>query len=409
MNKTFHTENRDTLRKNLTGGSIAILYSGDAPRKTADEYYPFFADRNFVYMTGIEQNSCILFMQESKDSLFIAPPDIMAERWNGRRIKAAEAENSSGVSDIRYAQDFIRYFDNLINSGEIEEVWLDFSKFTADEPDSEAYKLAEYIKERYPFIKIKNLLPIIKKQRLIKKPCEIKALRKAEEATHAGILAMMRACKPDMYEHELKAEFDYALAKIGTVAGFPSIISAGQNNFCIHYNSYAGQLADGDLILCDVGACWDNLIVDVSRAYPCNGKFSDKQKLLYQCAYDTSEYMFGIIKPGMRMGNVDATICDYNFELLKSIGLLDDIKDIGKYMWHGGAHHIGYDVHDVVHAPADMLLAPGMVFCVDIGIYCEEWGIGFRLEDNCLITENGCENLSAAIPRAIEEIEAAMA
>lgn len=408
MEKSFHIENRQTLCKNLPDGSLAILYSGNAPRKTNDEYYPFFADRNFVYLTGIEQNNCVLLMQKSKESLFIAPPDVIAERWNGRRIKAAEAENISGVSDIRYSQDFTSHFDYLIHSRQIEQVYLDFNKFTADEPDCEAYKLATYIKERYPFIIIKNLLPMLKKQRLIKKPCEIEAMRKAETLTRAGILAMMRAAKPGMHEYELKAEFDYTLAKFGTVSGFPPIISAGQNNFCIHYYSYTGQAMDGDLILNDVGACWDNIVVDVSRAFPCNGKFNEKQRLLYQCAYDTSEYMFSIIKPGMLMGDVDAIIRNYNFELLKSAGLLDDIKDIGKYMWHGGAHHVGYDVHDVVYAPADMPLAPGMVFCVDIGIYCEEWGIGFRLEDNCLITENGCENLSASIPRTIDEIEAVM-
>lgn len=408
MEKTFHIENRDTLRKNLPGGSIAILYSGTAPRKTSDEYYPFFADRNFVYLTGIEQSACILLMQGDKDALFIAPPDIMAERWNGRRVKSDEATDISGVTDIRYTQGFTGHFDRLANSGDIENVYLNFNKFTADEPDSEAYKLAAYIKERYPFITLKNLAPFLKKQRLIKKPCEIEAMRKAEDITRAGVLAMMRASKPGMYEYELKAEFDYALAKLGTVPGFPPIISAGENNFCIHYNSYTGKIADGDLILNDVGACWDNIIVDVSRAFPCNGKFSEKQRLLYECAYDTSEYMFSIIKPGMPMRDVDGIIRTYNFEKLKAIGLLDDIKDVGKYMWHGGAHHIGYDVHDAVHVTSDMPLAPGMAFCVDIGIYCEEWGIGFRLEDNCLITETGCENLSAVIPRSIEEIEAVM-
>ena len=116
--------------------------------------------------------------------------------------------------------------------------------------------------------------------------------------------------------------------------------------------------------------------------------------------------MFGIIKPGMPMKDVDAEARRYNAELLVEAGVLDDVKNIGTYMWHGGAHHVGFDVHDAVKKPE--AIAPGMVFCVDIGIYHEEWGIGFRLEDNCLVTETGCENLSVMTPRTIEEIEDTM-
>ena len=127
---------------------------------------------------------------------------------------------------------------------------------------------------------------------------------------------------------------------------------------------------------------------------------------MYECALNTSNHMFRIIKPGMPMGEVDGEIRRYNAALLKDAGVLDDVKDVGRYMWHGGAHHVGFDVHDVVAVPD--VVAPGMVFCVDVGIYHEEWGIGFRLEDNCLVTETGCENLSAMTPRTIQEIEDAM-
>ena len=138
----------------------------------------------------------------------------------------------------------------------------------------------------------------------------------------------------------------------------------------------------------------------------CNGRFSEKQKLLYNCALQTSNHLFSIIKPGYAMAEVDGEIRRYNASLLVDADVLDKAENVGKYMWHGGAHHVGYDVHDVVARPE--VVAPGMVFCVDVGIYHEEWGIGFRLEDNCLVTEDGCENLSAAIPRSIEDIEAVM-
>ena len=160
------------------------------------------------------------------------------------------------------------------------------------------------------------------------------------------------------------------------------------------------------MVLNDVGAQYDNLITDVSRGFPCNGKFTEKQRLLYECALATSNYMFSIIKPGMKMKDVDATIRRYNYERLKDAGVVHSFQDIGTYMWHGGAHHIGFDVHDAILTPE--IIGPNMVFCVDVGIYHEEWGIGFRLEDNCLVTETGCENLSRHIPRTVEDIEAGM-
>ena len=153
-------------------------------------------------------------------------------------------------------------------------------------------------------------------------------------------------------------------------------------------------------------AQYDCMITDVSRAWPCNGKFSERQRILYECVLATSNHLFSIIRPGMKMEDVDATIRRYNAERLVEAGVLKSVDEVGRLMWHGGSHHIGYDVHDMVKRPE--ILAPNMVFCVDVGVYNEEWGIGFRLEDNCLVTEDGCENLSAAIPRTIEDIEAAM-
>lgn len=408
MEQKFHKDNRKELYKLVEKPSLIIMFSGKAPIKTADEYYPFFANRNFVYSTGVESINNI-FMAEVeghhiKETMFILPKDLIAERWTGTRLSAQEVIEKSGIENIEYVDSFQSKFDRLMASGKYDNLYVDFDKNTRDEADSEAFKLAHEVRKLYPFVVLKNVMPLLKKLRTIKKPCEIEAMKKAETITKAGIIAMMKASKPGMYEYQYKAEYDYALMQNGVLSpAFPSIISAGKNNFCIHYYSYKGQAQDGDMILNDVGACWDNECNDVSRGWPCNGKFSEKQRLLYTCAFNTSNHMFDIIKPGMPMADVDATIRKYNFEQLKGIGLCQNFDEVGKYIWHGGAHHVGYDVHDQVDASG--LIVPGMVFCVDVGIYCEEWGIGFRLEDNCLVTENGCENLSKETPRSIEEIE----
>ena len=414
MNKQFHKENRETLYRSLTPHSLLLLFSGQPVRKTGDEDYPFFADRSFVYYTGIEQVNSIFAavqgMESTEEILFLLPKDMMAERWTGRRLTAEEAYERSFISSIKDLDSFLFFLKQKIAAG-ISTIYMDFDRLNENEyPVRPAYQLAEWLRKNYPFIKLENVNPQIKLQRTIKKPCEIEAMRYAETITAEGIKSMMRAAKDGLYEYQLKAEYDYALAQRGVLSpGFPSIISAGENNFCIHYYGYRGQMHDGDMVLNDVGACWDNEINDVSRGWPVNGKFAEKQALLYTCAYNTSNYMFDILKPGLPMSFVDQEIRRYNAEQLKQAGVIKDASEVGTYMWHGGAHHVGYDVHDMVDIQGGQrLLEPGMVFCVDVGIYHEEWGIGFRLEDNCLITVDGCENLSACTPRSIEDIEAFM-
>jgi len=419
MDRSFHQGNRARLYDAMQPASVLLMFSGTEIRKTNDEYYPFFTDRNFYYLTGLDSHDfALLALKDASgavsERIYILPPDLMAERWTGRRIKPAEAEALSGVSDVRFIEHLHSDLHALLAGGHysastssFERIYLDLYRVSPADIDRPAHEMLRLVHKEYPFLKVESATAILRRLRLIKQPCEIAALREAEKITREGILAMMKASRPGMYEYQYKAEFDHALAQHGPQGpGFPSIISAGRNNFCIHYYSYTGQAQDGDMILNDVGAQYDSLITDVSRGFPCNGRFSDKQKLLWNCALQTSNHLFSIIRPGMKMADVDGTIREYNAQLLHEAGVLEDVKNVATYMWHGGAHHIGYDVHDVVERPE--LLAPGMVFCVDVGIYHEEWGIGFRLEDNCLVTESGCENLSAAIPRTVEDIEAVM-
>ena len=396
----------------LEPGSLALFFSGSPVRKTADEDYGYFANRNFVYLTGMEQKDTILMMEKDasgyRETLFILPPNLIEERWTGSRMKPEEIEAVSMISSFAYKETFEEELKKVLTSGRIQKVYLDIDRMEGQVVVSAADSMEAFLKQEYPSMPIENSLPIMKMLRLIKKPCEIRAMEKAQEITKAGILAMMTHSKPGMYEYQYKAEYDYALAQHGVLeAGFPSIISAGKNNFCIHYYGYRGQAMDGDIVLNDVGVRWDNELTDVSRGWPCNGKYYSRQKLLFECQYNTSEHMFSMLKPGIPMKEVDAEIRRYCFEQLKEAGVCKSFDDIGTYMWHGGAHHVGFDTHDVVSA-RDAIIQPGMVFCVDIGIYHEEWGIGFRLEDNCLITEDGCRNLSKDIPRTVEDIEAVM-
>ena len=411
MTSAYYTSNRCRFYDRMEPDSILILFSGREIRRSSDEYYPFSPDRNFVYLTGLSCKDAVLLAVKDgstvSERLYILPPDLLAERWTGCRVKPHEAERISGVADICFADTFEHDIIPLLSSGNYGTVYLDCCKHAPEDIDRHSHSFAGRLKEEYPGIRIGDASGILRSLRLIKSPEEIIALREAEKKTKAGILAMMKASRPGMWEYQYKAEFDRALGQFGPEGpGFPSIISAGVNNFCIHYYSYTGQAHDGDMVLNDVGAQHDWMITDVSRGWPCNGRFTERQKLLYECALATSDYMFSIIKPGMPMTEVDATIRRYNFERLKDAGVLRSFDEIGRLMWHGGSHHIGYDVHDAVERPE--IIGPNMAFCVDVGIYHEEWGIGFRLEDNCLVTGTGCENLSREIPRTVYDIESIM-
>ena len=382
MRSEYYAGNRRRLYERLSEGDLLVLFSGEEIWKTGDEMFPFFADRNFVYLTGLTCRSAVLLAGRDScgvkwERLYLLPPDAKAERWTGARVKPQEAEAISGVKDIRSLPELDRDLNALAVGGNYGRLVLDLYRFSPAQADRPAHRLARKAQNDYPYLRIGNAEPFLRELRLIKQLCEIEALRQAEKITGAGILAMMRNSRPGKYEYQYKADFDYT-----------------------------GRAADGDMILNDVGAQYDNLICDVSRAWPCNGVFSEKQRRLYECVLETSNHMFSLIKPGMEMAEVDATIRRYNAELLVQAGAIPSVSEVGRVMWHGGAHHIGYDVHDMIKRPE--VIAPNMVFCVDIGVYHEEWGIGFRLEDNCLVTENGCENLSAAIPRTIDEIEAVM-
>lgn len=409
MKKEFFMDNRMKFCLDMKKGSVAVFFSGNEIRKTNDEFFPFYANRNFLYLSGIEQKETVLLLQKEadgniKETLFILEADWLQERWTGKRLKVEEASEASGIENIKYTKEFNSYIHTLMTNGNYGFLYLDLYKIDNGDYDTPAHLFFRKVSLQYPYIQAENANILVRRLRTIKQPCEIEAMRRAEQITGEGITAMMKNSKPGMYEYQYKAIFDYVLGQYGPQGpAFPSIISAGKNNFCIHYYLYTGQAMDGDMILNDVGAWYDGLMNDVSRAFPCNGKFTEKQKILYECALQTSNYMFSIIKPGMKMADVDLTARKYNYEMMKNAGILSNYEEIGNYMWHGGAHHVGYDVHDAIGTVEH--LAPGMVFCVDIGIYHENWGIGFRIEDNCLVTEDGCENLSAATPRTIHEIE----
>jgi len=263
------------------------------------------------------------------------------------------------------------------------------------------------VQKKYANLYVGNAFQQIASQRMIKSPEEIIAIEKATTITREGILSMLAVCKNAKTEMDLFTEFMYVIHKHGSVeAAFKPIIACSENNFYLHYDTPTGKLVDGALCLVDVGAKVDFCNVDISRVFPKNGTFSDKQKLIYNIALEINNEVTATIKPGMHFSDINEMNRNLTFPRLKAAGLLTDIADLEKYVWHRCSHHVGFDVHDV--GSYEEPLAEGMFFSMDMGLYIREWNLGMRIEDDVLMTADGLRNVSKDIPRTIEEIEAKM-
>jgi len=408
MDKKFHVENRRRLSAQMTGNDAMLFFSGESARKSADENFPFFTNRNFLYLTGIKQEQSALLIQKKDDlineRIFVAKPNIEREVWTGKRFTDAEVNAISGIEHVEDVDNLNRTLDALLASQPAMTLWLCFDALVSERSFDVEREFAKRLQSRHPHIVIKNSYPLLAALRKIKAPEEIDAIRKAMKITEAGIRRMMRAAKPGMMEYELEAEFNSELAAHGQRrTAFPSIIAGGERIFYLHYANPISRLADGELILSDVGAAYDEYCTDVSRVFPANGKFSERQTQIYKVAYAANRAIMAAIRPGVDFSTLNPICKQVSFEGLKSLGLLNEFAEIGRYVWHGAVHHVGLDTHDV--GGYEQPITENMIFTVDAGIYVREWGIGLRIEDNVLVTADGCENLSAAIPATIEEIE----
>ena len=412
MDKNFYVENRQKTAAHMTGNEAMLFFSGEGVRKTADENFPFFTNRNFLYLTGVKQEQSALLLQKKGDlvseCLFVTKTDLEREVWTGRRFTDAEINEISGVNEIEDIDTLNRRVNELLSFQNITTLWLCFDALASERSFDIEREFAKQIQGRYPHIVVKNSYPLLAAMRKIKAPGEIDAIRNAMQITDAGIRRLMRVAKPGVMEYELEAEFNSELAAHGQRrTAFPSIIAGGERIFYLHYTTPMSIITDGELILSDVGAAYDEYCTDISRVFPANGHFSERQAQIYQVAYAANRAIMEQVRPGISFQTLNPICRKVSFDGLKALGLLNDIADIGKYVWHGAVHHVGLDTHDV--GGYEQPITENMIFTVDAGIYVREWGIGLRIEDNVLVTADGCENLSAAIPSTIEEIENLMA
>lgn len=413
MEKMVYSEHRSALMNKIDNNSIVILFAGNAPKKTGDEVYQFTPDRNFYYLTGISEENHIVvlskFNNEISEKLFLKEIDLAKEMWNGKTLRDFEAKEISGIEDTVYMNEFYGYLNRLIKGAEEINLYLDLDRQNYFEEDSNGNKFAEVFKGKYPQVIIKNVSSNITPLRMIKSKSEIAEMQRAIDITIDGVESLMKNSKAGMKEYELEAYFEFVCKTNGAKDfAFRTIAAAGKNATTLHYVENNSEIKNDDLILFDLGAQWNFYNADITRTFPVGGKFTDRQKQVYEAVLRVNKAVIEKIKPGVVYKELNAWATDLIAEECIKLGIIKEKKDVSKYYWHSIGHNLGLDTHDVEPQGRNFVFEEGMVFTVEPGIYISEESIGIRIEDDVLVTADGCEVLTKGMMKEVSEIEAFM-
>ncbi|MBS6507994.1 MAG: aminopeptidase P N-terminal domain-containing protein [Paraclostridium bifermentans] len=400
--------NRKNLIKKMKEESLLILFAGDAPFRSADQQYKFTPNRNFYYLTGIDDKKVILTILKTEteviENIYVQREDELMAKWVGRSINKDEARKISKVKNIKYIDEFESTISSYIDRRGIKNIYFDLERQSIDIPSTKAQDIANLMKIKYPYIKIKNIYSQIVSLRMVKNEDEINTIKKAISITKEGIISMAKNVKPNMKEYEVESYFDFEIKRLGASAhAFNTICAAGKNATVLHYEDNNQDCTDGDLILFDLGAEYNYYCSDISRTIPINGKFTERQKQIYSIVLNCMKEVEKAAKPGITLRDLNDIAKKSLSKGCIDIGLISKEEEIEKYYFHSIGHSLGLDTHDVWIS--DSKLEVGSVITNEPGLYIEEEGIGIRLEDDLLITDFGCTNLSNDIPIEIEDIE----
>lgn len=404
MKNDFYKDNRYKVLNKIKDNSLLILFAGVSPKKTADEKYPFTPNRNFYYLTGIDEEEHILVLSkingEINEYLFIKEVDSVREKWEGKTIRKEEVFDICGIEDVKYLGDFNSFIEKIILNKEEINIYLDLEK------ENPSYDFLSSIKEKYYNINIKNAYNLIGELRLVKSKEEVDRVRKAISITIDGVKELMKNSKAGIKECELEAYFDFICKKNGVKdLAFKTIAASGKNATVLHYVTNDSELKNGDLILFDLGAQYKYYNGDISRTFPVNGKFTERQKEVYNSVLSVNKRVIEEMKPGVSFLELNKKAREWIAEECISLGLITNKEDVSKYYYHSIGHSLGMDTHDIELENRDVIFEAGMIYTVEPGIYIEEEGIGIRIEDDVLITEEGNEVLTKKMIKTIEEIE----
>jgi len=402
----YHTKNRELLLTKIEDRSIVLLTSGSFIKKSADENYPFSVNPNFYYLTGIDEANVMLLMVKTKtisiQQLYIAKADRMMEKWVGKTISSEEAQDRSQIKDILYIDDLNEQINQLITEHKIKNIYI-------DDEDNDLFSLGRNLLNKYPKLqelKLFDVYPLIIKQRAIKSEEEIKALKEAIKVTDKGIMNMLDHMHSGIYENQLEAYFDHTLKDHKMKPAFTTIAAGGVRATTLHYVSNDQKINDNELVLFDLGAMHDHYCADISRTFPVNGRFTQRQRLIYEIVLKAQQNVIDAIRPNVTLSDLQRITVETYQRELKKIGLINEgsEEEVRRYYYHGVSHSLGLNTHDV-GVERDEPLQAGMVITVEPGLYIEDEAIGIRIEDDVLVTDKKAIVLSDMIIKEIEDIE----
>jgi len=410
MTKEFFQRNRQSFLNFLEDEAVAVLHSGYSAFKTADQTHPYLVNRNFYYLTGINQENVILLIGKNIEMLFIAPIDEVMSKWVGRTLTKEEASELSGISvdKIKYLNTFentlfMMFQNTRHNTLVANQLYLDLERRNLPLYTSYAYRLCNKVKTEFPAITIKNCYPLIIKLRTQKQPEEIELMKESINTTNRAILNVMKHHNELVNESFGEAYHDFILITESKQKSFNNIIAAGHNGTILHYEENNQDIKENSLLLMDVGCFTNQYSSDISRTFPVSGKFTERQKEVYEVVLNCNKKCIEFLKPGITFKEYNDYAKKLLFEGCKKLGLLETEAELSKYYYHSIGHSLGLDVHDPAIEKDGIL--EGMVLTVEPGLYIEEESIGIRIEDDVLITKDGAVNLSSNIIKEVKDIE----
>lgn len=418
----FYQETRDKLAAQLPAGSLVIVHANDIYPTNADGTLAHHQNANLFYLTGIDQEETVLIMEVGEngvhaDTLLLRETNERIVIWEGARLTKETATQISGIADVRWTDEYNALLAELVPAA--KELWVETDnhqrRYTYVQTRNERLNAA--LKASYPDVKVKSIYPLLADMRMVKAPAEMVQLREACRITGEGFTEILPTIKPGMGEWEMEAALSAAYIKRrARKFSFLPIIASGKDTCVLHYITNHKECQDGDLILFDIGAEYGGYAGDMTRTVPANGKFTPRQKAVYEACLAVHKYAAQIMRPGLGKAEYERLVRVEMAKQLVSLGLLtqeqvDAEKEnplcVRKYYMHGTSHSLGLDVHDV--GPDAPVFAEGQVWTIEPGIYIAEEGIGVRIETDVLIHADHVEDLIPNAPLEVADIEALMA
>ena len=422
LNPEIFIKNRERFIKEMKPASIAIFTSNDEVPSNGDALYPFKQNSDLFWLSGITQEDSMVILfpdnpeAKYREVLVLVRPIEIKEKWDGKRLRVKEAQEISGIKTIVWMDSADALLQQWIHLANI--IYLD-----SNENDRKGnfvrtrdYRFIDEMKLKYPLHHYERAAKILKELRGIKTSFEAEVLQKAIDITDNTFRRLLQFIKPGVMEYEIEAEIYHSfLSQRATGPAYASIVASGDRARTLHYITNNQECKDGELILMDFGAEYGRYCADLTRTIPVNGKFTRRQKTVYNACLHLHNYAKSLLKPGITIADYTDKVGDEATIVFQKIGILkkSEIKNENpenrayrKYLYHGISHHLGIDVHDL--GTRTEPIKAGMVLTVEPGIYIEEEKMGIRIENNVWITRNGNKDLMKNIPITVDEIETLM-